>query len=230
MKHQVTGYANVTTQKIIIHLYAKYGNITAEVLEENEHKTKTDYKPNQPIKALYIQLNQAINFTDAASTPFIQSQIIATAYNMVFTTGLYNNTCREWRRCLPADKTWAKFQADYSAAAQDLQKLQATAQFTGYHGANAASEGTSAAESRLFQQDTATALAYIALASVTSAMDTANAEIASLKRKLKIQSNPAVKDKTGSSMKITVGPMIFDVGRSTPVHPASSQRKATKKS
>ena len=110
MKHQVTGYANVTTQKIIIHLYDKYGNITAEVLEENEHKTKTDYNPNQPIKVLYIQLNQAINFTDAASTPFIQSQIIATAYNMVFTTGLYNNTCREWRRCLPADKTWAKFQ------------------------------------------------------------------------------------------------------------------------
>ena len=67
MKHQVTGYANVTTEQLIVHLYTKNGNITTVVLEEKEQIMNTAYNPNHPIKVLYTQLNQAIYFSDTAS-------------------------------------------------------------------------------------------------------------------------------------------------------------------
>ena len=78
------------------------------------------------------------------------------------------------------------------------------AQSTGYHSDNAASECTNAEENRWFQQETDTALANLevvtnvdctTLASVTAALATANANIASLKRKLKMHSNPVDKYK-----------------------------------
>ena len=53
-KHRVIGYANVNTRQLIIHLYAKYANVTAVDLKENKHRMKTAYNPNQPIKKLYI--------------------------------------------------------------------------------------------------------------------------------------------------------------------------------
>ena len=62
---------------------------------------------------------------------------------------------------------------------------------------------------------------------ITAALASANSEVASLKRKIKIQSNPT--EKNDSSMGITSGNIIFSVGRSTPVHPESVRSKDTKK-
>ena len=98
------------------------------------------------IEELYTQLNQAVDFADAASTPFTPIHIIAISYKLVFKAGLYNGTCHEWRRPLPDNKTWANFQADFPATAQDLCKSQATTQSTGYHGANAPIEDKNAEE------------------------------------------------------------------------------------
>ena len=63
------------------------------------------YNPNQPIKALYMQMNQAVNFSGADSNLFTESQIVATAYNLIFKTGLYNETCHKYRRRLQTDET-----------------------------------------------------------------------------------------------------------------------------
>ena len=100
----------------------KYSNIPTGALEENKQRTKTAYDPSQLIKAMYTQLNQSFNFSDTAATPFNPRKIVAMAYNLVFKTGLYNNTCHKCIRRLPYDKTWANFQADFSAAAQEIHK------------------------------------------------------------------------------------------------------------
>ena len=52
-KHRVTVYANVTTRKLIIHLYAKYSNITMGALNENKQRIKIAYDNIQPIEPLY---------------------------------------------------------------------------------------------------------------------------------------------------------------------------------
>ena len=82
----------------------------------------------------------------------------------------------------------------------------------------------------------ATALANLAtvisayrttLDSISDALTSANDEMASLKRKIKIQSNPT--EKIDSSMGITSRHIVFSVGSSTPVHPASGLSKDSKK-
>ena len=86
--HQVTRYENVTTRRLIIHLYAKYGKITAEPLNENKQRMKKSYDTIQPFETLYTQMEQVISLSNAASTPFIQSKILAMAHTLVFKTGL----------------------------------------------------------------------------------------------------------------------------------------------
>jgi hypothetical protein len=189
LKHRVTGYANVSTRQLIVHLYTKYGNITAGDLEANEQRMKTLFDPNESIETLYNQLGSATNFADAAGTPYSANQLITTAYNLVFKAGLYADTCRDWRRRSTAQKTWTNFQADFSEATQDLRESKSTSQASGYHGDNTAIEENN----MRFQEETASALANLAtatatasdrstLASVTAALAAANAEIISLKR------------------------------------------------
>jgi hypothetical protein len=84
LKHRVTGYANVSTRRLMEHLYSKYGNITAGDLEANEQRMKTPFAPNKPIEALYTQLESAIDLADAAGTPYSVNQLVTTAYNLVF--------------------------------------------------------------------------------------------------------------------------------------------------
>ena len=95
---------------------------------------------------------------------------------------------------------------------------------------NAASEDKNIEENRWLQQETATALDKLAtviavdrttLDRITDALATANANIVSLKSKLKNQINPADKDKKDPITGITAGPIVFDVVGSTPVHPSS---------
>jgi hypothetical protein len=192
LKHRVTGYANVSTRCLIEHLYSKYGNITVGDLEANDQRMKIPFDPNEPIKALYTQLEPAIDFADAVDTPYSVNQLVTTTYNLVFKTGLFADTCLDWRRRPTADKTWINFQTAFSEAAQDLRESASALQASGYHGANAAIE-----ENTRFQEETAAALANLAtatasdrstLASVTAALESANAKIVSLKRQLKPKS------------------------------------------
>ena len=68
---------------------------------------------------------------------------------------------------------------------------------------------------------TVTAADRNTLDSITAALASSNAEIASLKRKLKSKN---ISTETNSSVGITSGHTFFAVGRSTPVHPASGQK------
>ena len=54
MHHRVIGYSNVTTRQIIVHLYAKYSNITVGSLKDKKQIIKTAYNSNQKIKVLYM--------------------------------------------------------------------------------------------------------------------------------------------------------------------------------
>ena len=55
-KHRFTGYENVTTQKLIIHLYTNYGKITTGALNENKQIMKIAYNTIQPIETMYTQI------------------------------------------------------------------------------------------------------------------------------------------------------------------------------
>jgi hypothetical protein len=121
LKHRITKFSNVTTQQIIAHLYRTYANITANDLEENDKRFRAPFDPNQPFETIISQIDDATDFAIAGETPYTNEQIVSNAYNLVYNTGMFETACREWRRLPAADKTWTRFQQDFSQAHTDYR-------------------------------------------------------------------------------------------------------------
>ncbi len=120
---------------------------------------RTTYDPNQPIETFFDQIEDAFTLADAAKAPYTEPQIIAIAYNTIFTTSMFPEACREWRRRPIIEHTWSNFKAAFAEAHQDFRESQVTSPQFGYHNANAAFE---------LQQDTATAIANLATATTAN--------------------------------------------------------------
>jgi ribosomal protein S17E len=175
LRNRITGYASVTTRQILEHLYQTYGKISPADLADNDAKMKTAYDPSQPIEALFDQIEEALDLAAAANAAYTSQQIVAYAYNIVFQTGVFADACRDWRRRIIAEKTWANFKTDFAVAHQELRESQLTAQGAGYHAANSVLQET-------WQAQTADALANLATAtasdrSAVSALSSTNSAL-----------------------------------------------------
>ena len=56
------------------------------------------YNANQPIEFLIQQIQDVINYADHAGTLYSPTQTPATAYNLVFKTGVFSTNLCDWRR------------------------------------------------------------------------------------------------------------------------------------
>jgi hypothetical protein len=102
---------------------------------------RAKWDPNQPFEMLVEQIEDAIDFATAGQTPYTDKQVVDNAYTLVFSTGLFPEACREWRRTAADDKTWTNFKTLFYTAHDDLREQQThTAQGGGYHQANQAME------------------------------------------------------------------------------------------
>jgi hypothetical protein len=159
ISNRMTGFANVSTRSLIVHLLTSYGLITPTDLAANDIKMKQAYDPSQPVETLFAQIEDAVDFADSGQAPYSPQQVVAAAYTLVFNTGIFSDACRDWRRRPPAEHTWANFKVDFTSAHHDLRLAQTTAQGGGFHGANAAMES--------FANETADALANLAEATAS---------------------------------------------------------------
>ena len=103
------GLGNRTLWQLLDHLYKTYAKITDTDLKNNDRKMNEPYDPNMPFEFLIEQIQNAIDFAAHTGTPYTQNQIQATAYNLVFNTGMFTNNLRDWRRKPIAVQTWANF-------------------------------------------------------------------------------------------------------------------------
>ena len=110
------GYLNVSTRDILNHLYSDYARISAADLQNNDVSLKTAYDTNQPIKILFDQVENALNYAAAGNTLYSPAQVVATAFHLLFATGMFLDDCKNWKRKNDADKTWANFKT-YSSLA-----------------------------------------------------------------------------------------------------------------
>jgi hypothetical protein len=165
LRNRITGFANVTTLQLLSHLYTNYGRLSPADLQDNDTRMRNNYDPNQPIEAFIDQIEDAISLAAAANAPYTAAQIVAIAYNIIFSTGMFPEACREWRRRPIVEKTWVNFKVDFALAHQDFRDSQVTSRQAGYHNANAAFE---------LQQDTATAIANLATATAADRSTVAN--------------------------------------------------------
>ena len=87
----------VTTRHILDHLYAAYGKLLPQYLADNDGWLKANYDSSQPIESLFDQTEDAVELSNAAQAPYTPAKIIAIAFTLVFRTGLFPDTCRNWR-------------------------------------------------------------------------------------------------------------------------------------
>jgi hypothetical protein len=69
LSHRITGFANVTTRQILLHLYQTYGRLSPSDLIANDIKMKSNYDPNQPIEAFIDHIEDGVALADAAAAP-----------------------------------------------------------------------------------------------------------------------------------------------------------------
>jgi hypothetical protein len=71
---------------------------------------------------MYKQIEDAIEFAAAGQAPYAPAQVINTAYQLVFRTGIFSDDCKIWKRRDAAYKTWPQFKTDFALAYQEYNK------------------------------------------------------------------------------------------------------------
>ena len=97
-RNKYVGYVNVTTLELLNHLYESYAKIIHNNLRENDQCMNAPYDPNEPFEVLIDQIEDAIDYAAAGNMPYTPTQIVNTAYNLLFDTGVFADECKEWRK------------------------------------------------------------------------------------------------------------------------------------
>jgi hypothetical protein len=153
LQTQYVGYLNVSTRDLLDHLYSTYARISTADLLANDGKFKTSYDANLPIETLFDQIESAMDYAAAGNTPYTPAQIVATAFQVIFSTGMFHDDCKIWNRKADADKTWTTFKIFFARAHREFRDTKTTTTGAGYGSANAA-----------YQQETVDAIANLATA------------------------------------------------------------------
>jgi hypothetical protein len=156
LSNRVTGYANVKTSQFLVHLYATYGCLSPSDLIATDTKMKSGYDPNLPIESFIDQIKDGIVLADAAAPPYSSAQIIAIAYNVHFSTGIFPDAYHDWQRYTLLQQTWATFKVNFALAHQELRNSQVTSNQACYQAANNTAYDTASCN---IQQETALAIA-----------------------------------------------------------------------
>ena len=81
---------------------------------------KDRYDCNIPIETFFDQIEDAVEFTAAGNAPFTPVQVVNTAFNVIFTTGMFNDDCKVWKRKPSDTRTWAQFKIYFAITHQEL--------------------------------------------------------------------------------------------------------------
>jgi hypothetical protein len=205
---EIVGYANCTSLQILTHLLTYYAMIAPTKLTQNYERLNTPYDPNQPIKTLFQQIQDARAFAVAGGQPYGAAMIVNVAYTLVFNTGLFPDACCAWQSRAIATNTWVQFKIDFATAHRESRLTNHTTQQSGFHGANMMIEqgrddSMQETSEAIAQLDTATASDRGTVATLTTTnaklsdeIEAAHALIAQLKSEiatLKIKIKPVWK-------------------------------------
>jgi hypothetical protein len=179
LSDEVVGYANCTSLELLTHLLTFYAMIAPTELTQNYERLNTPYDPNQPIKTLFQQIQDARAFAVTGGQPYGNAMIINVAYTLIFNTGLFPDACRAWKSRVIAGKTWAQFKIDFATAHREFRLTNQTAQQSEFHSANMMIEQGLPKS----MNDTAEAIAQLATAtasdrSTVATLTTTNAKLA----------------------------------------------------
>jgi hypothetical protein len=116
LSDEIMGYANCTSLQLLTHLLTYYAMIAPTELTQNYERLNVTYDPNQTIKMLFQQIQEARAFAVVGGKPYGAAMIVNVAYTLVFNTGLFPDACRAWKSRSIAGKMWAQFKLDFATA------------------------------------------------------------------------------------------------------------------
>ena len=135
------GFSDVTPTTMLEHLYTTYGTLTHDDLEANRKKLSEPWNVDNPIEDLWAAVEEIKRIAAGAQEPLSEAVCMGMLFTMLEGLGVLTWACDTWSRKPAADKTWANFQAHFSAEDKErLRKL--TSGLAGFHGANAATDAT----------------------------------------------------------------------------------------
>jgi hypothetical protein len=136
LKHQLLGFANVTTLQILAHLQLTYGTLTVDELASNIAKMNKPWSPNDAIEVLFEQIRESRLFA-AATDPISEATALRSALDNVENSGVFGEAIRDFRKQAEADKTYANFLTDFNRADAERRRILTT-KSAGYHSASTA--------------------------------------------------------------------------------------------
>jgi hypothetical protein len=110
----MVGFANITDQEMLDHLFMTYGNITAVYLENNSEQMRHAWDPHQPVESFFKQIQDCADNSETGGVISGHPQQINMGYANIFSTGHFMIACHRWNaldythsrnpRCAPARK------------------------------------------------------------------------------------------------------------------------------
>ena len=117
---------------MITHLYDHHGIISAVDIMKNKRKMDTPYDPSTDIESYFEQIEDAVEFAAAGSSPFPTTQIVTKAFIQMFSTGLYKDEYKAWNRLPNVSRDWVTFKLILTAEAREIREMQTLSGNTGY--------------------------------------------------------------------------------------------------
>ena len=105
LRNRHIGYTNITTLEILTHLYNTYAQIKPSDLDANYKRMKAPYDVNLHIETFFDQIEDAVKFAVAGQASFTPIQVVNTAFNVIASTGMFQNDCKLWTRKQTIQKT-----------------------------------------------------------------------------------------------------------------------------
>ena len=81
---------------------------------------------------IFDQIKERVEFFDAKYSPCMPTQVVNTAFNGMFKTGMFTEDCKIWKQRHEVGKIWVQFNVDLGRAHQELVESTQMAQTTGF--------------------------------------------------------------------------------------------------
>ena len=85
----------MTTTKIHVYLFTTYGNINSSDLRKNDIKMNMAYNANIPIKVLFDQVKDDMDYAAVRSNPKTFGQIVMTGQQLITETCMFIDELKE---------------------------------------------------------------------------------------------------------------------------------------
>ena len=142
LRNRTTDSIDQPIVTILEYLFTKYGNIDDDALAHKEKLVREmQYNVQDPLITIYKEVEDLEDLGKASSNPYLPSQLVTFALQIIKNTGDFEDSQKKWHTKLTTDKTWSNFKIHFDAEHQALRKVRGiTMRSTAFHNAAMSTE------------------------------------------------------------------------------------------